>query len=141
MSAEENKALTLRFFNEVCNGRKLDVADELFAAGHTYHDPFIPNVAPGPEGMKQVISTYHVAFSDAHWAVEEQIATEDTVVTRWTGSGTHNGDLNGIAPTGKHGAAQGIWIHRIAGGKIVESWNIWDNLGLLRQIGVISFPG
>jgi steroid delta-isomerase-like uncharacterized protein len=140
MSTEENKALSQRFFTEVCNSRNLDVADELFTAEHTYHDPFIPDAAPGPEGMKQVISVYHVAVPDAHWEVEEQIATEDTVVTRWTGSGTHQGDLNGIAPTGRSVKVTGIWIHRIVGDKIVESWNVWDNLGLLQQIGVVSLP-
>ena len=141
MSAEENKALVQRFFAEVCNGRQLDVADELFAAGHAYHDPFIPGVAPGAEGMKQIIAAYHAAFRDAHWDVEEQIATEDTVVTRWIGSGIHEGDLGGIAATGKPVRVVGIWLHRIAGGKIAESWNVWDNLGMLQQMGVVSLPG
>ena len=65
MSTAENQALVRRFFAEICNGRDLAVADELFAADHSYHDPFIP-ADPGPEGMKQVIAPYHAAFSDAH---------------------------------------------------------------------------
>jgi hypothetical protein len=61
----------------------------------------------------------------------------DTVVTRWTGSGNHSGDLVGIPATNKRVAVDGIWMHRIAQGKIVESWNAWDMLGLLQQIGIV----
>src|SRR5438477_3271575 len=102
MSAEANRALVKRFFDEVCNGRKLNVADELFAAGHTYTDPAIPGVPPGPAGMKAVIGAYHSAFPDARWEIHETIAEGDKVVTRWTGHGTQRGELNGIPATGKH---------------------------------------
>ncbi len=137
MSMDSNRALVRRFFDEVCNGRKLGVADELFAAAHTYTDPAIPGVPPGPAGMKLVIGSYQSAFPDARWEVHETIAEGDAVVTRWTGHGTQRGELNGIAPTGKLVHAPGIWLHRIGNGKIVESHNIWDMLGLLRQLGVI----
>lgn len=140
MSTEGNTAVVRRFFEEVCNGRNLAVADELFSASHAYHDPFIPT-GPGPEGMQQVIAPYHAAFSDAHWTVDEMINAGDTIVTRWTGSGTNDGALAGIPATGKRVLVQGIWIHRLAGGKIVESWNNWDNLGLLQQLGVIPALG
>lgn len=138
---QENKALVRRFFEEVCNGRKLDVADELFTADHTYHDPFIPT-GPGPAGMKQVIAPYHSAFSDAHWEIEEMVDAEgDLVVTRWIGSGTQDGELAGIPATNRRVRVPGIWMHRIAGGKIGQSWNVWDNLGMLRQLGIVSLPG
>jgi steroid delta-isomerase-like uncharacterized protein len=130
MSTAENQTLVDRFFVDVRNGRDLAVADELFAADHTYHDPFIPT-GPGPEGMKQVIAPYHRAFSDAQWTVEETIDTGNTVVTRWSATGTHDGMLAGIPATGKRAAVSGIWIHRLASGQIVESWNHWDSLGLL----------
>ena len=132
-----NQALVTRFFDEMCNGRKLELADQLFAPTHVYHDPQTPT-GPGPQGMKQVIATYQNAFADARWTVHEIIpAREDLVVTRWTGTGTHSGDLQGIAPTRKAVKVDGIWIHRIAGGKIVESWNHWDTLGLMQQLGVL----
>jgi steroid delta-isomerase-like uncharacterized protein len=141
MSAEDNKTIVRRFFDEVCNARNLNVADELFAANHIYHDPSVPGAELGPDGMKQTISAYQRAFNDAHWAVEETIAAgEDKVVTRWTGKGTHTAELQGISPTGKKVTVPGIWIHRIAGGKIVESWNVWDTLGMLQQLGVVPPP-
>ena len=141
MSTEENKAIVRRFFDEVCNERKLNVADELVAATHTLHDPSIPGVEPGPEGMKQTISVYQNAFNDAHWAVEDMVAEGDKVVTRWTGHGTHTAELQGIPQTGKQVNVPGIWIFRIAGGKIAESWDVWDTLGMMQQLGVIPAPG
>jgi len=137
MANEQNKALAQRFFAEVCNGRKLDVTEELFAANHTYHDPASPGIGPGPAGQKQLIGNYQIGFGDAKWTVHEVLdAGADRVVTRWTGSGTHTGELMGIAPTGKSVSVDGIWIHRIADGKIVETWNVWDTLGMLQQLGV-----
>ena len=144
MSAEENKAIAQRFFDEVCNARKLDVADELFTADHSYHDPSIPGVPPGPEGMKQTMAVYQTSFPDAFWRVDEILVADDKVVTRWTGSGTHTAELPGtppIPPTGKKVSVAGVWIHHVAGGKIVESWNVWDTLGMLQQLGVVPTMG
>ena len=129
--------LCRRFFDEVCNQRKLGAAEDLFAAGHAYHDPSSPGIGPGPGGMKDLIGAYHAAFRDARWDINAVSEAGDTVVTRWTGRGTHTGSLMGIAPTGRTVAVDGIWLHRVAGGRIVESWNCWDALGLLRQIGAV----
>ena len=142
MATNQNKTLIRRFFDEICNGRKLTVADELFAKNHVYNDPQIPGAGRGPEGMKQVISTYQTAFPDAHWGVVEMFDAEnDLVVTRWIGSGTQKLELEGIPPTGKFVSVQGIYIHRIAGNKIVESWTVWDTLGMLQQLGVAPAIG
>ena len=135
MSAEANKTLVRRFFEDVCNGSKLDIADSLFSADHTYHDPII-RAETGPEGIKRVVSPYHPAFTDLRWTVDDMAAAErDLVVTRWTGSGVHTDEVMGIPPTGKRVTVSGIWIHRIAGGKIAESWNMWDGMGMVRQLG------
>jgi steroid delta-isomerase-like uncharacterized protein len=143
MSAEENKAIVSRFFDECCNKRNLGVADEIFAPDHIYHDPSNPSIGPGSEGMKQLLSMYHGAFPDVHWDVNEMFASEDgtRVVTRWTGIGTQTAVLPGIPATGKKATIPGIWVHRVADGKIVESWNIWDTLGMLQQLGVVPQLG
>jgi len=140
MSAE-NKALVEHFFDQVCNKRQLGLADQLFAAHHVHHDPSSPWVGTGPQGMKDLIGLYQRSFPDAHWAVHQIIEAGDTVVTRWTGIGTHSADLMGIAPTNKHVSVDGIWIHRISAGKIVESWVVWDTLGMLQQLGVAAPMG
>lgn len=140
MTTDQNKTLVRRFFDEMCNQRKLNVADELFAANHVYHDPQTPT-GPGPDGMKQVIATYQTSFPDAHWDVVETITAGNDIVTRWTGSGTQKVQLMGIPPTGKSVKVEGIWIHRIANNRIVESWNVWDTLGMLQQLGVVPSMG
>src|SRR5947209_5540843 len=127
MSSESNMAIARRFFDEVCNGRNKSAADDLFAVDHQYHDPSSPWVGSGPDGMKQLTSTYYTAFADAHWGVDDMIACPDgTVVTRWTARATHSADLQGLAPTGRRVTVQGIWIHRVRDGRIQESWNVWD---------------
>ena len=62
-------------------------------------------------------------------------------MTRWTATGTKHGVLTGLPPTGKAAKVMGIWIHRLAGGQIVESWNVWDMLGMLQQLGALPAPG
>jgi steroid delta-isomerase-like uncharacterized protein len=135
--------LVRRFFIEVCNGRRLDVADELFAADHLYHDPSIPGVAAGPAGITQQpgpVVPYQKAVSDAHWHIEGLLVEGDTVVTRWVGRGVQDGDLPGIPATKRRVEVPGIWVQRIAGGKIAESWQVWDTLVMLQQLGVIPSP-
>jgi steroid delta-isomerase-like uncharacterized protein len=135
--SEQNKELVRRFFEDMCNGRQLALADQLFAPGHVYHDPSSSWVGTGPAGMRDLIGTYHRGVSDARWEVQAMLVAGDVVVTRWTGRGTHSGDLRGLAPSGRRVSVDGIWMHRIAAGKIVESWNCWDMLGLLQQIGAV----
>ena len=136
MATDQNKNLVRRFFDEMCNQRKLNIADELFASNHEYHDPQCP-VRPGPEGMKDLISTYQTAYPDAYWHVVETINADNTIVTRWRATGTQEMELNGISPTGKPVDVQGIWIHRFSNDKITSSWNVWDTLGMLQQLGVV----
>jgi steroid delta-isomerase-like uncharacterized protein len=138
-----NLAVVRRFFDEVCNGRCLEIADELFAADHRYHDPSIPGVAEGPAGIRQSpgpVVPYQQAFSDAHWHVEDMLAEGDIVVTRWYGTGTQDGDLLGIPAAGRQVLVPGLWVQRFAAGKIIESWQVWDTLGMLQQLGVIPAP-
>jgi predicted ester cyclase len=85
---------------------------------------------------------YLTAFPDAHFVVEEQFVDGDTVVSRWSGTGTHNGELMGISPTGRKVAMTGILIDRIQHGKLIEQWANHDALGIFQQIGAIPrLPG
>ena len=141
VSAEENKAVARRWFEDLFNQGNLEVADEIIASDHVYHDPTLPDIPPGPEGQKQVVNLYRSAFTNAHISVEDQIAEGDRVATRWTGSGTHQGELIGVAPTGNQVTITGISINRISGGKIEESWTNYDALGMMQQIGAAPEPG
>ena len=140
MSVEENKRIARRVFEEVWNQGKLNVADEVTDANYVSHGLGM-EIPPGPAGTRQFVTIYRTAYPDTHFVVEDQIAEGDRVVTRWTAQGTHRGELMGIPPTGKRVTVTGITIDRIVGGKIVETWNNFDALGQLQQLGVIPMPG
>jgi steroid delta-isomerase-like uncharacterized protein len=134
----ENEALVRRFFEEFCNGRQDGVADEIVAGDYVSHGPQAPP-AEGPAGVKARVAVYQESL-DGHWDVQELFSAGDRVVARWTGSGTHEGELMGVPPTGKPIAVEAISIFRIAGGKIAEEWTVWDALGVLQQVGAVPAP-
>ncbi len=80
---------------------------------------------------------YRTAFPDIHFTVEDQIAEGDKLVTRFTITGTHKGELMGIPPTGVHITMTGMIFDLNVGGKILEGWANTDALGMLQQLGVI----
>ena len=136
MSSEQNKTIVRRALEEPWTGN-LDVVDELIASDYIGHDPATPEPLRGPEGVKQFIATYLAAFPDARITVEEQLAEGDLVATRWSGRGTHEGELMGIEPTGKQATVSGLTISRLQGGKIVEEFQNWDTFGLMQQLGAV----
>jgi predicted ester cyclase len=133
MSSEQNKAIVRRLFEEPWKGN-LSVVDELAASEYIGHDPALPEPLRGPEGIKEFVSTYLVAFPDARIQVEEQLAEGELVATRWSARGTHEGELMDIEPTGKEVTVTGLTISRLEGGKVVEEFQNWDFSGMLRQI-------
>lgn len=139
--SEEDKALIRRFVEEAFNKGNLDVADEIYASTFISHDPTAPEGQGSPEAVKQFVNTYLGAFPDGHTTVEDSIAEGDKVAYRWTFRGTHQGELMGISPTGKQVEITGITINRLSGGKIEEQWNLFDQLGMLQQLGVAPAPG
>ena len=135
MSAE-GEALVSRFFEEFCNGRRAEVADEIIAEDYVAHGPQSPP-AEGPDGVRVRVGLYQDAV-DGHWDVQELMSTgDDRVVARWIGRGTHRGELMGLEPTGKPIEVEAISVFRIADGKIAEEWTVWDALGLLQQVGAV----
>jgi steroid delta-isomerase-like uncharacterized protein len=137
MSAESNKALSRRLLEEAFNAGNIDVIDELVSTDFVNHDAALPEPLVGPDAAKATISGYRSAFPDLRITIEEQIADEQGVATRWSAKGTHEGDLMGMAPTGKQATVTGITIDRIVDGRIAESWTNWDTLGMLQQLGVV----
>ena len=138
--SEENKALARRAFEEVWNQGNLDAMDEIYAPDVVDHSR-APGFPEGVEGSKAFISMYMNAFPDTKMTVDLQIAEGDIVATRWTAHGTHKGELMGIPATGKQVTVTGIGIDRIAGGRIVESWGEFDQMGMMQQLGVVPAPG
>ena len=139
--SEENKAIVRRSVEEVYSAQgDLDVADELFAPDYVGHSPANPEDVRGIDGVKEEANMYRSAFPDVQLSIEDQVAEGDKVVTRWRASGTHQGEMMGIAPTGNQVRVDGITINRIEDGKIVEAWELFDAMGLMQQLGAIPSP-
>ena len=138
MSTEENKILTRRIGEEIISQGNLDLADEVFDKDYIGHAS--PEDIKGPDGMKQYFSQMRNAFPDIKSTTQDQIAEGDKVVDYQAVTGTHKGEFQGIAPTGKQIEVTATIINRIAGGKIVESWSNLDMLGLMVQLWVLPLP-
>lgn len=139
-AAMVNKTLVHRYFEECWTQGNLALLDQLIDASMVSHDVNSPGF-DGIEGQKRLITTYRTAFPDALFNIESLMAEGDMVACRWIGQGTHQGDLQGIPPTGKRATVPGLSIIRIAAGKIVESWTSWDRLDALQQLGIAPMPG
>lgn len=136
MSAEANKSLVRRFYEEIDKGN-LDAMDEMVDPDYVDHNPPpFPGLSSGREGLKQSFKIFLNATPGYH-QIEDQIAEGDKVVTRLTSFGKHEGDLPGAPRTGNDLKMTSKTIHRIANDKLVEKWAEKDVLGFLQQIGVI----
>ena len=138
MSAEENKALVRRFVEEFWNEGNTTAADELMASNAAIHLP--TGEVVNPDELKSFSATWRGSFPDWHSTFEELIAEGDRVAERWTGRGTHRGELQGLPPTGKRVEAPGSVFYRIVGGKIVEFRGQLDMMSLMQQLGAIPSP-
>ena len=140
MSAENNKTLVRRYFEDAWNKHNPAVVDEIYAADFIDRSPDIPGIPHTREGLKQFMGVYLRAFPDANITVEDQLVDRDRVVTRWTGRGTQTGEFMEMPPSGKKVAVPGVQIDRFSGGKIVEEWTLFDQLGMLQQLGAVPAP-
>jgi steroid delta-isomerase-like uncharacterized protein len=139
--SEQNKTNVRRLFEEVWNKGHMSVADELLASTYTHHDNSTPDSGRGPESEKKRVTLYRNAFPDIRFTVQDMISEGEAVVARWSCHGTHKGELNGIAPTGKQFNITGISIARFTNGKMFEGYVNWDGLGLMQQLGVVPEVG
>jgi steroid delta-isomerase-like uncharacterized protein len=130
---EAHKALVQQFVEEFWNRSEPAAADDLMTRDAVIHEP----VAGTPEDLKAVARMIRAAFSDWHSTVEEIVVEGDRVAERWTGRGTHQGEFQGIPPTGKRVAVPGVVFYRIADGKIAEFRGQFDRMSLMQQLGVI----
>lgn len=137
---EQAKAVVMRYVNEVWNDHDLDAIDDIFAASFRHLGGTAGESVPGRDAIRPFYEEFLGAFPDARAEVQIQIADGDRVATFKTISGTHRGEIHGIAPTGKRFEVYIADLFRVEDGKIVESWALLDEAALLRQIGV-DVPG
>jgi steroid delta-isomerase-like uncharacterized protein len=122
-----------RLVEQLVNKGDMAVVDEMFATNFFNHNP-AARTTPDREGIKQLISMMRNAFLDYHNVIEDLIAEGDRVAVRVICRGTHRAEFMGIAPTGKSVEFSAVSIFRFVDGKVVERWNITDNLVLLQQL-------
>ncbi len=135
MSTEENKAVARRWSEKLWGQGELALADEIVAPDYVRHDPGDPFPARGPEDVKRIVRMLREMLPDLRIVVEDVIAAEDKVVVRYAAIATDTRGFMGRPPTGKVIRTPAIQIFRFAGGRIVESWAVRDDLGTLRQLG------
>jgi steroid delta-isomerase-like uncharacterized protein len=136
MSAE-NKAIVRRLYEEVWNRRNLEVINELISPSHALLSPNNYSSSIGPEAYKRQVLAFFEGYPDLRWTLEDTIAENDKVVARWSISGTHKGEFMGVTATNKKISVDGMTLHQIAGGKIMDSHSNWDTLGMMQQLGAV----
>ena len=140
--SEENKAKMRRLLEEGFSQGNVDVVDEVLDPDFVCYDPNSETgEIRGSETIKGEIEYFRNAVPDLTYTIEDQIADGDKVVTRYTVSGTHEGEFFGVAPTGERIMMSGMSIDRFEGGKMVEEWPEYDLLGVMRQLGAVPEPG
>ena len=140
--SEENKAKARRLFEEGFSQGKVEVVDEVLDPNFVCYDPNSESgEVRGAETIKGEIEYFRNAVPDLTYTIEDQIEEGDKVVTRYTVSGTHQGEFFGVPPTGKRISMTGVSIDRFEGGKMVEEWPEYDLLGVMQQIEAVPAPG
>jgi steroid delta-isomerase-like uncharacterized protein len=140
MTSRDTIAVHRRYNDEVINQGDLDLVDVIFTPDYVDHLSRGLDIH-GRAGLKQFLSMFRRAFPDARFTVDDRIVEGERIAVRWTMHGTHQADFQGIPPTGKAVTVRGIAIHRFTGAQIQESWDCYDALGLLQQLGAIPPAG
>ncbi len=135
-TGEANKEIVRQFVDRFWSGGDLTAIGTLMAEDAVIHQPAVGGTA----GLRQFNGVLRAAFPDWRSVLEELVAEGDVVAERWTGHGTHRGEFQGIAPTGRRVAVPGVVFYRIRGGQIVEFRGSFDMLSMLQQLGAAPAP-
>ena len=136
MSVEENVELMRRWFKEVWNeGRTQTIYDLLAPDAVAIGELEDGSQLRGPAEFVPFVERIRGAFPDINIVVEDVFGAEDKVVLRWSATMTHRGDHLGMPATGERLRITGMTIARIGDKQIIEGWDNWDQLGMLKQIG------
>ncbi len=138
--SQQNANLVRRAIEEIWNRGNYALLDQFVTDDLVIHAATPDQEIRGTDGVVRFYGMLRSAFPDLHFEIEDQIAERDRVVTRWSASGTHEGNFQGIPPSGKRITMTGIDIDRLVDGKVVECWPQVDELSLLQQLGAIAEP-
>jgi steroid delta-isomerase-like uncharacterized protein len=132
---EQNKAIARRAFDEILSAGRYELAEQLYAKDFVNHGL---HSNASLEEDQTALKGWHAAFPDVVIVPEKLIAEDDLVTIYWTARGTNTGTGNGLPATGKKAELAGITIWRIVDGKIKEEWSAFDQLSMMRQLGLLS---
>ena len=133
MSADQNKEIIRKIFQEGMNERNISVAEKYISPEYINYG--IPGHQPGFEGFNAIIKQFTDAFPDMVITQDEIIGEGDTVATRGSWTGTNNGSFMGMPPTGKKVTVQFMDFWKLKDGKCIENWVQMDIAGLMQQLG------
>lgn len=135
MNKIETKDLIRRSIDALNNG-DIKALENVFAKDYVLRDPSRPEDVVGVTGLQQFLDNYRNAFPDMHFELEGDVVVDGELCAhRWVVNATHKATFQGIAPTNKRVTVRGMEIDRIRDGKVVETWQNWDTLGFLEQLG------
>lgn len=137
MSTEKNKAVVRAYIEQVWNGHRPDLLEQYMAADVVHHD------APGltdRASIQSFIASFLNAFPDLRISIEAEIAEGDLVVLRESLSATQQGEYMGLPASGKQFSTIGVFIFRVADGKITDLWGLANSLSMMQQLGAIPAP-
>jgi predicted ester cyclase len=138
---ERNKAVVRRIFDEIFNQGKLDVADELLTPDTAVHVPF-EHPGSGPAALKKIVGSLRGGFPDIQLEIEDMLGEGDKVAVAWHSTRqTHLGPYRGLPPTRRSVHVSGIDILRFEDGRVAEFSMHLDELGAVRQMGVVPPEG
>ncbi len=137
--SEQNKTRITEFLRRVLSSGEISAAGEYFHDDMVEEVPF-PGQGPGLQGLKDTLTALRVAFPDMRWRVEEQIAEDSRVLTRFVWEGTHRGDFLGLPPTNRTVSVWGMVIDQFDGSKVKSTRLIMDTMGLMQQLGALPGP-
>jgi steroid delta-isomerase-like uncharacterized protein len=136
MASTDPMDVVNRFCDEVLNARNPDAAEGIIADDFVELDP-LPGQGVGRIGLQLWLAGWFAAFPDLTWTNEEQIASEEKVVTRFFWAGTHQGEFMGIPASGKAVKVNGVVIDRVVDGLMVDSRMLMNAMSMLQQLGVV----
>lgn len=125
---------------EVWSRGDLALVDELTTEDYVEHDPVLPEPIRGREALKETIAMFREGTPDLTKAVDETFVDGNTVVVTYAATGTHEGDIMGIPPTGRSIEVEGVFVYRVEDGRLAEGRDMWDAFGLLAQVGALPAP-
>jgi steroid delta-isomerase-like uncharacterized protein len=132
MGTTSNAAIVREFLDAAWNRGDASGMEMVVAADHADHGADGDDL--GRNHLIEEVREYRTAFPDLRMTFEDQVSEGDRVVTRWTATGTNLGPFQGMAATGRQARVSGIFINRVVGGRITDTWSSFDRFGLVQQL-------